>query len=84
MLGLKTRMAAAVVLAILSGLLLAGVSYIIFPSQSSGQMPTPKPSPSWLEQLSWAMLWIGLALLISLAVVGAIMLASRIRKRMPA
>lgn len=74
-------MAIAVTLAILSALLLAGISYILFPDQTPGQMPIPKPAPSILDQIFGAILWIGLAALIAITIVGAILLTSRVRNK---
>lgn len=78
-------MVAAVILAILLAFLLAGTSYIIFPDQTSQQipipMPVPKPGPSLLDQIFWAILWIGLAAFIAIAIVGALLLISRIKRK---
>ncbi|NLD65990.1 MAG: hypothetical protein GX648_05385 [Crenarchaeota archaeon] len=77
MIGLKTQMTIAVILAIMSGLLLTGI-FVLLPDQTQNQMPIPQPSPSVLEQVSWTMLWIGLAALIALAIVVMIMLINRL------
>ena len=74
-------MAIAVILAILSALLLAGISYILFPDQTPDQMPIPKPAPSMLDQMFGAMLWIGIAALIAIAIVGAVLLVNRVRNK---
>jgi hypothetical protein len=82
--GQKTKMATAVILAILSAFLLVGVSYILFPEQTSQEppipMPIPKPEPL-AEQIVWAIGWIGLAAGIANAVVGAMLLISQIRAK---
>ncbi|MCW4024802.1 MAG: hypothetical protein NWF01_07190 [Candidatus Bathyarchaeota archaeon] len=81
MIGQKTKMMMAVTLAAVSCLLIAEISYLVFPDQTSGQVPTPQPSPSIMEQLVWAMLWLGVAALISLTIVGAVMLVKKRIKR---
>lgn len=77
MIGLKKQMAIAVILATMSGLLLTGI-FVLLPDQTQNQMPIPQPSPSVLEQVSWTMLWIGLAALIALAIVAMIMFINRL------
>jgi uncharacterized membrane protein len=73
-------MAMAVILATLLGLFLTGI-FILLPNQTQDQMPIPRPSPSVLEQISWAMLWIGLAALIALIIVSVIMLINRVIRK---
>jgi multidrug efflux pump subunit AcrB len=75
--GQKSKMVMAVSLAVVSCLVIAGISFLFFPDQTSGQVPTPKPSPSITDQLVWAMSWLGFAALISLTIVGAILLVKR-------
>jgi len=80
----KTKMATAIILAILSAFLLVGVSYILFPEQTSQEpsspMPIPKQEPL-AEQIVWAIGWISLAASIASAMVGATLLISQIRAR---
>lgn len=80
----KTKMATTVVLAILSAFLLVGISYILFPDQISQQPPTPmptsKPEPL-LNQVLWAIQWVGLAAIVAITIVGAILLISRVRNK---
>jgi hypothetical protein len=76
----KTKMAKFVILAILSAFLLLGISYLLFPDQTSQQptpTPTPKPEPL-LDQMLWTIQWIGLAALITITIVGAVLLTNRI------
>jgi len=77
----KTKMAKFVILAILSAFLLLGISYILFPDQTSQQPPTPMPIPEpepLLDQMLWTIQWIGLAALITITIVGAVLLTNRI------
>ncbi len=76
-------MAAAAVLAVTLAFLLVGISYILFPEQTSQQptpMPTSKPEPL-AEQIVWAIGWIGLAACITSAIVGAMLLLNRMNRR---
>jgi cytochrome oxidase assembly protein ShyY1 len=43
-------------------------------------MPIPKPEPL-LDQILWAIQWIGLAAFIAIAAVGALRLINRIRSK---
>jgi TRAP-type C4-dicarboxylate transport system permease small subunit len=79
--GQKAKMAIAVILAILLTLLLAQISYMLFPNQPSDQMPIPRPAPSMIDQIVETMLWIGLAAFIAIAIVGAVLLTNRIRNK---
>ncbi|MEM2081496.1 MAG: hypothetical protein QW744_04405 [Candidatus Bathyarchaeia archaeon] len=83
MIGQKMTMAAAAVLAVALAFLLVGMSYILFPEQTSQEqtpMPIPKPQPL-LDQILWAIQWIGLAAFIAITVVGAVLLMNRIRSK---
>jgi hypothetical protein len=44
-------------------------------------MPIPQPAPSILEQIFGAILWISLAALIAIAIVGVILLINRLRRK---
>ena len=74
-------MGIAVILAILSALLIAGLSYVLFPDQTPDQMPIPKPAPSILDQIFGVVLWIGLAALVAIVIVGAILLVNQVRSK---
>lgn len=79
----KMTMAAAAVLAVALAFLLLGMSYILFPEQTSQEptpMPIPKPEPL-LDQILWAIQWIGLAAFIAITAVGALLLINRIRSK---
>lgn len=83
LIGQKMTMVAAAVLAVALAFLLVGMSYILFPEQTSQEptpMPIPKPEPL-LDQILWAIQWIGLAAFIAIAAVGALRLINRIRSK---
>ncbi|MCL4429953.1 MAG: hypothetical protein M1167_04290 [Chloroflexi bacterium] len=69
----KLKMLIAVAAAVLLGLLLLPISYLLTPQ--SNQKPLPMPVPSSENQIFVASLWIGVALLISVSVVGILILA---------
>lgn len=77
-------MVVTVIVGILSAFLLLGLSYIIFPDtpiqQPPGPQPTSNPEPL-LNQILWAIQWIGLAAIISVSIVGAFLLINRIIKK---
>ncbi len=80
MLSIKIQMALATVAAILSGLLVLGVSYLFTPYPlSNGQMPIPEPSTSY--QIFMGFIWIGLAALIAFSIVGLGVVINRIRQK---
>jgi hypothetical protein len=73
----------AAILAVLLAFLLLGVSYILFPNQTSQPIiptPIPKPEPL-LNQALWTIQWLGVAALIALSAVGALLLISRMKNR---
>jgi hypothetical protein len=72
-------MTVSIVAAVSVSFLLAGISYLI-PSQSE-QMPAPKPLPNALDQISSAILWIGIAVSIAIIVVGGFFLINRIKHK---
>jgi hypothetical protein len=79
----KVTIAEAVVLAVLLAFLLVGVSFILLPDQTSQPItptPIPKPEPL-LNQILWAFQWIGLAALVAISAVGAVLLINRVRHR---
>ena len=84
LIGQKTAMAAAVLLAVALALLLIGTSYLLFPEQPSPEppvgVPIPKPEPL-IDQLFWAIQWIGLAAFLALAAVGAMLFITRTIKQ---
>lgn len=80
MLTIKTQMALATVAAILTGLLLLGISYILTPyTLSNGQMPLPVPSTTY--QIFIAFLWLGVAALIAVSIVGLGIVINRIKQK---
>ena len=78
------KMAIAAVLAVALAFLLVGMSYLFFPAQPSQEppigMPLPKPEPV-IDQVFWALQWIGLAAFIAITVVGSMLLITRIRSK---
>jgi hypothetical protein len=82
MLTMKKQMALAAVTAILAGLLLLGISYIITPYSLGGQMPLPVPSTTY--QVFTAFFWLGFAAFIAFSVVGLGVVINRMKlKRTP-
>ncbi len=83
MVGQKSKMAIAVVLAVVAAFLLLAVSYAFFPDQSSVPVPTPAPTyrpEALMSQLFWAAQLVGLAAAIAFAFVVVAMLIIKIRK----
>jgi hypothetical protein len=77
----KTKVATSIILAVLLAFLLFGFSYVLFPDRNPTPIPGPSPGTSLLDQIFWAILWIGLAAISAIVVVGVILLANRIRHR---
>lgn len=75
------KIALAIILAVLSALLLAAASDMLFPDNDSNGMPIPMPEPNRTYQFLWSLQWIGIALLVSLLTVTAILLVNRIRPK---
>lgn len=75
----KLKPVIAVVAAVLAGLVLLPVSYLLTPQPN--QNPLPMPVPSVESQIFSATLWIGLAVLVSVSTVGMFVLVQRIGKR---
>jgi hypothetical protein len=77
-------MVAAALLAVALALLLLGMSYVLFPAQSSQEpplgTPIPKPEPL-IDQVFWAIQWIGLATFIALCAVGVMLLVVHTRSK---
>lgn len=77
-------MVLAVLLAVALASLLVGMSYLLFPEQSSQEppigTPIPKPEPL-INQVFWTIQWIGLAAIIALAIVGVMLLVVRTRNK---
>jgi hypothetical protein len=74
-------MAKFVIFAILLAFSLLGISYVLFPDQTSQQPPTPMPISEpepLLNQLLWTIQWLGIAALITVSIVGAVILTKRI------
>jgi hypothetical protein len=78
--GLKTKMLTATILAALLALLLAEAAITLFPTEEPSN-PIPMPQPKYESQLVWSLQWLGVATAISLLIVGAILLL--IKKRHP-
>ena len=77
-------MAITVILAILSAFLLLGISYILFPDQTLQQPPAPLPTSkpeNLLNEVLWAIQWIGLAAIIAITIVGAVLLVNRVKSK---
>jgi hypothetical protein len=74
--GLKAKMLTAIILAILLALLLAEATFILFPTEEPS-MPIPMPQPKYESQLVWSLQWLGVAVLVSLLIVGATLLVRR-------
>jgi hypothetical protein len=77
--GSKLKSAIAVVAAVLAGLVLLPVSYLLTPQPN--QNPLPMPVPSVESQIFAASLWIGFAVLVSVSAVGVFVLVQRVGKR---
>lgn len=77
-------MAIAAVLAVALAFLLVGMSYLLFPDQTSQEppigIPIPKPEPV-IDQVFWAIQWIGLAAFIAIAAAGTILLINQIKSK---
>ncbi len=84
LIGRKMTMVAAALFAVALAFLLVGMSYLLFPYQPSQEppigIPIPKPEPV-IDQVFWAIQWIGLAAFIAIIVVGAMLLIIRIRSK---
>jgi hypothetical protein len=79
--GQKTKTVLATILAVLSALLLAGAVIILFPDKTTDGMPLPMPEPNRTYQLLWSLQWLGIALLVSLLIVSAILLVGKIKPK---
>jgi hypothetical protein len=77
--GLKLKSAIAVAAAVLVGLVLLPVSYLLTPQPN--QNPLPMPVPSVESQIFSASLWMGFAVLVSVSAVGVFVLAQKAGKR---
>ncbi len=82
LIGQKTKMAIAVVLAVFSAFLLLGLSYAVFPDEPSQPLPGPTGNPeSLLSQVIWVIQWVGFAAVVALVIVVAILLVHRVITR---
>jgi putative exporter of polyketide antibiotics len=79
--GQNVRMIFAILAAISIGLALAGITYVIAPNKKPVQMLAPQPEPGALDQLLSAATWMGIAIIISIAVVGVVLLVNRTRTK---
>ena len=73
----KAKLLTAIILAPTLAISLLEISYLLIPEQ----MPIPLPEPSMLSQLFGASLWIGIAALIAVAVVGTTLAINRVRRK---
>jgi hypothetical protein len=78
LIGFKTKMLTATILAVLLALLLAEAALILFPTEEPSK-PIPMAQPKHETQLVWSLQWLGIATVISLLIVGAILLVNRKR-----
>jgi hypothetical protein len=79
MMGQKTKIATAVILAILFASLLVGISYILFPIENQ-QPPIPGPGvePEYLlGEISWAIFFMSLAALVATLVAVTVLILKR-------
>ncbi len=74
-------MALAAIAAILLGLLVVEVGYLLAPANSNNGMPLPTPESSFIKELIMALLWIGLAALIAFTIVASGVLVNRVIHR---
>lgn len=84
--GPKLKSVVAIAAAVLLGLLLLQVSYLLTPQPEAAYIPTsqtlsPMPVPSTESQIFAATLWIGFAVLVSVSAVGMFVLVQRVGKR---
>ncbi len=79
----KKGIIAAILLGILLPLLLFGSTLILFPDQVPVGTPIPKPGtralPSEMNPIFSAIIWMGLAAVVSVFVVGIILMINRAR-----
>ena len=81
MIAQKGKIGAAIVLGALLAFSLFGISYVLFPHQNPTPIPGSRPGDSLIDQILNAFLWIGLAAVIAVMVVGVVLLANRTRER---
>lgn len=75
----KLKSVVAIAAAVLLGLVLLPISYLLTPQPN--QNPLPMPVPSVESQIFSASLWIGFAVLVSFSAVGVFVLVQRAGKR---
>lgn len=81
MTGPKVKSVIAVAAAILLGLLLLPVSYLLMPQPKGASLTSGYILPSIESQIFSASLWIGFAVLVSVSAVGVLVLVQRVGKR---
>ncbi|MGO8806991.1 MAG: hypothetical protein ACLQO7_10395 [Candidatus Bathyarchaeia archaeon] len=90
MIGQKLKSGLAIIAAVLAGFLMLGLTYLIFPNiqnfkvigeTGTSQTPSPIPTPNSSTQIFSALLWIGLAVVIAMAVAGSLLVINRARSR---
>lgn len=83
MLSLKIQMTLATMAAILSGLLLLVVGYLIAPYTAGSGGEIPIPIPSTTNQIFTGLLWVGFSALIAFSIVALGIIITRIRQKKP-
>jgi hypothetical protein len=78
--GQRTKLFGAIILAPILAFSLIGLTYLVFPDQTN-QMPIPLPDLSRSVQISIAIYWVGITAIITIAIVGILMVAQRIRRK---
>jgi len=78
----KTKLAVAATLGIFLAFLLLGISYVAFPNEVfQGYHTFGFVGLSVLDEVFWAILWLGLAAFVALVAVGVLLVVSRLRRR---
>jgi uncharacterized membrane protein len=78
--GQRTKLFGAIILAPILAFSLIGLTYLVFPDQTN-QMPIPLPNPSTSVQISMAINWLGVTAIVAIAIAGVLVVAQRIRRK---
>jgi len=81
MLSIKIQIALSVLTAILLGLLLVGIGYLIAPYTVGSETQIPIPAPSTLLQIFTALIWVGAAALVAFCIVALGVIINRQRQK---